>query len=130
MNNQLLVFIIGLAGGVLGGFFGVAGGVIIVPALIFLLGMPTRIAVGTSLGALLPPVGILGALVYYRQSDVAQAVADGGVAMDAVSDPRGEQGIKTVDTTIRVLTRKTEPFGGPVRWVASPFHRPSRAVCR
>lgn len=67
MNQLMLVLIIGLIAGILGGFFGVAGGVIIVPALIFLIGMPTEAAIGTSLGALLPPVGIFGALVYWRE---------------------------------------------------------------
>lgn len=66
MNDLLLVLIIGLIAGILGGFFGVAGGVIIVPALIFLVGMPTKAAIGTSLGALLPPVGVFGAWVYWR----------------------------------------------------------------
>jgi uncharacterized membrane protein YfcA len=67
MHHLLLVLVIGLIAGILGGFFGVAGGVIIVPALIFLIGMPTQAAIGTSLGALLPPVGIFGAWVYWRQ---------------------------------------------------------------
>lgn len=66
MNHLLLVLTIGLTAGILGGFFGVAGGVIIVPALIFLVGMPTEAAIGTSLGALLPPVGVFGAWVYWR----------------------------------------------------------------
>jgi uncharacterized membrane protein YfcA len=66
MGEYLLIVAIGLAAGILAGFFGIAGGVVIVPALIFLVGMPTRCAIGTSLGALLPPVGILGAWVYWR----------------------------------------------------------------
>jgi uncharacterized protein len=48
--NDLVALVIGSAAGILGGFFGIAGGVIIVPALIFLLGMPTKAAIGTSLG--------------------------------------------------------------------------------
>jgi uncharacterized membrane protein YfcA len=66
MGEYLLILTIGVAAGVLAGFFGIAGGVVIVPALIFLAGMPTHTAIGTSLGALLPPVGILGAWVYWR----------------------------------------------------------------
>jgi len=66
----MIVLAIGMAAGVLGGFFGVAGGVLIVPALVLLLGMPQQTAVGTSLAALLPPVGLLGALEYYKHGYV------------------------------------------------------------
>ena len=57
---------IGLVAGVLAGLFGIGGGVIIVPALILIAHMKPQMATGTSLGALLLPVGILGALQYYR----------------------------------------------------------------
>lgn len=70
MGDLLIVFTVGSVAGVLGGFFGIAGGVIIVPALIFVLGMPTKAAVGTSFGALLPPVGIFGAWVYWRDGSL------------------------------------------------------------
>jgi uncharacterized membrane protein YfcA len=59
--------ILGLVAGVLSGLFGIGGGVIIVPALILLAHMKPQMATGTSLGALLLPVGILGAWQYYRQ---------------------------------------------------------------
>jgi uncharacterized membrane protein YfcA len=58
--------LIGLVGGVLSGIFGIGGGLVIVPGLILLLGMTPKQAAGTSLGALLLPVGILGALEYWR----------------------------------------------------------------
>jgi hypothetical protein len=58
--------LIGLAGGVLSGLFGIGGGLVIVPALILLLGMTPKLASGTSLAALLLPVGILGAIEYWR----------------------------------------------------------------
>jgi uncharacterized protein len=58
--------LIGLAGGVLSGLFGIGGGLIIVPGLILLLGMSQKQAAGTSLAALLLPVGILGAIEYWR----------------------------------------------------------------
>ena len=59
--------IIGLIAGVLAGMFGLGGGVIIVPALIFLAHMKPQMATGTSLAALLLPVGALGAWQYHRQ---------------------------------------------------------------
>jgi uncharacterized membrane protein YfcA len=67
---SLMVLVIGLSAGVRGGFFGIAGGVLIVPALVLLLGMSQQSAVGTSLAALLPPVGLLGAIAYYRHGQV------------------------------------------------------------
>jgi uncharacterized protein len=66
----LLFLFVGLGAGVLSGLFGVGGGVLIVPALVFLVGMSSHAAVGTSLGALLLPVGLLGALAYYRSGNL------------------------------------------------------------
>jgi uncharacterized membrane protein YfcA len=67
----MLVFIvIGLAAGVLSGLFGVGGGILIVPALVFFAGFPTKTALGTSLGALLLPVGLLGAYIYYQHGNL------------------------------------------------------------
>jgi len=57
---------IGLAAGVCAGMFGIGGGLIIVPALVFVLGMRELEAIGTSLAALIPPVGLLGAAEYWR----------------------------------------------------------------
>lgn len=61
---------IGLGAGVLSGLFGIGGGVVIVPALIFLAGLSTQSATGTSLGALLLPVGALGAYEYYKTGNL------------------------------------------------------------
>ena len=64
----LIYLAIGLVAGVLSGIFGIGGGVVIVPALILLARLPTLTAAGTSLGALLLPVGALGAWTYYKNS--------------------------------------------------------------
>jgi uncharacterized membrane protein YfcA len=61
---------IGLAAGVLSGMFGIGGGILIVPSLLFLAKFSTKIALGTSLGALLLPVGLLGAYTYYRDGNL------------------------------------------------------------
>lgn len=64
--GQLAIFLlVGLGAGVLSGMFGIGGGVVIVPALV-LLGFQFKEAVGTSLGALLMPVGIFAVIAYYR----------------------------------------------------------------
>jgi uncharacterized membrane protein YfcA len=61
---------IGLVAGVLSGLFGIGGGILIIPSLIFLAKFPTKVALGTSLGALLLPVGLLGAYTYYQHGNV------------------------------------------------------------
>ena len=64
---QIVMFLlIGLAAGVLSGLFGIGGGVVIIPALIFIARMQAQTAMGTSLAALLLPVGALGAWEYWR----------------------------------------------------------------
>lgn len=66
----VLIAAIGLIGGVLSGLFGIGGGLVIVPALILVAGFPIAVAAGTSLAALLLPVGLFGALEYYRAGHV------------------------------------------------------------
>jgi uncharacterized membrane protein YfcA len=60
------LIIVGAAAGVFAGLFGIGGGIVIVPSLILLAGFPLVRATGTSLAAILLPVGILGVLAYYR----------------------------------------------------------------
>jgi hypothetical protein len=68
---MILVFIvIGFLAGILAGVFGVGGGIIIVPALILLARLTPLAAIGTSLTALLLPVGALGVWEYYKKGDV------------------------------------------------------------
>ena len=66
----VLVAVIGLVAGVGSGLFGVGGAVVIVPALVLLVKLPQHTANGTSLVALLLPVGLLGAIEYYRRGQV------------------------------------------------------------
>jgi uncharacterized membrane protein YfcA len=70
-NPPLLMLVgIGALAGALSGLFGIGGGVIIVPALVYFAGFDQHLATGTSLAILLPPVGIGAALEYYRQGRV------------------------------------------------------------
>jgi len=66
ITTILILAIIGLAAGILSGMAGVGGGVIEIPALILLLGMSQFEAQGTSLAMMIPPIGILAAINYYR----------------------------------------------------------------
>ena len=56
----------GVFAGILSGIFGIGGGVVIVPALVFLFRMPQLTATATSLVALLMPVGVLAVWEYHR----------------------------------------------------------------
>jgi uncharacterized protein len=62
--------LLGLAVGMLSGLVGIGGGVVIVPALIYLFDYSIRNAQGTSLGVLILPVGIMGAYIFYKNGDV------------------------------------------------------------
>jgi len=62
----IIYILIGLGAGVLSGLFGIGGGVVIVPALMLVASMSPIAATGTALGALLLPVGALGAWAYYK----------------------------------------------------------------
>jgi len=63
----MLFIAIGLGAGVIAGIFGIGGGIVIGPALILLAKFQPQTATGTSLGALLLPVGALGAWEYWRR---------------------------------------------------------------
>jgi len=70
MPTLILIAAVGLTGGILSGVFGIGGGLVIVPGLILLAGFPLAKAAGTSLAALLLPVGFFGALEYWRAGQV------------------------------------------------------------
>jgi uncharacterized protein len=75
MVKILLFLALGLVSGGLSGLIGIGGGVIIVPALIFLFGFSQHMAQGTTLALLVPPIGILGAWAYYKQGYVDIKIA-------------------------------------------------------
>ncbi len=68
--QSLIVLLIGLGSGVLAGMFGIGGGTVIVPLMMLFVGFSLKQAVGTSLTALLLPVGLLGAIEYYRSGQI------------------------------------------------------------
>ncbi|GAA6620884.1 TSUP family transporter [Scytonema sp. NUACC26] len=71
MSNILIqLLVIGFAAGVAGGMFGIGGGAIMVPAMVLLLGLEQKFATGTSIAAQVLPIGILAALVYYRNGNL------------------------------------------------------------
>jgi uncharacterized membrane protein YfcA len=70
-----IILLVGLLVGVLSGVVGIGGGIMFVPALVWLLGMSQHKAQGTSLGALLAPVGIFAFWEYYRKGNADVRVA-------------------------------------------------------
>jgi len=70
MPQWLVLLIIGICGGVTSGLFGVGGGIVIVPALIYWAGFSVHKATGTSLAVLLPPIGLAATFEYYRNGNV------------------------------------------------------------
>ncbi|MEN8138019.1 MAG: sulfite exporter TauE/SafE family protein [Bacteroidota bacterium] len=65
--SLIWLIIIGLIAGVVSGLVGVGGGIIIVPMLIFILGFSQFDAQGTSIAAMLPPIGITAVIGYYNE---------------------------------------------------------------
>jgi uncharacterized membrane protein YfcA len=64
------VIVMGLIVGVLVGLMGIGGGVVLVPAMVYLLGMDQHMAQGTSLFLQLPPLGLGALMVYWRKKQV------------------------------------------------------------
>jgi uncharacterized protein len=57
---------IGAVTGAVSGMLGIGGGVFVIPAMVYLFGFDQKMATGTSLGMLLPPIGILAFWQYYK----------------------------------------------------------------
>ncbi len=70
MTTLVICLALGLAAGVMSGLVGIGGGVVIVPALVFLLGFTQQKAQGTTLALMVPPIGILAAWTYYKEGFV------------------------------------------------------------
>jgi uncharacterized protein len=97
-----LVAVLGIAAGVISGLFGVGGAIVIVPGLVLLAKLPQHAANGTSLGALLLPVGLLGFLQYYKRGQVNiayAAIIAGGLFFGALLGAKLAQNLS--DTSLR-----------------------------
>ena len=66
----IVLIIIGLLAGFLSGLVGVGGGILMIPLLIMLLGFTQHQAQGTALFVMLPPIGVLAAMNYYKEGFV------------------------------------------------------------
>ncbi|MBU4377106.1 MAG: sulfite exporter TauE/SafE family protein [Candidatus Omnitrophica bacterium] len=68
---QIAAYILaGIIAGVASGFFGIGGGIILVPIMVLIFGLTQHQAQGTTLALMVPPIGILAALKYYHAGNV------------------------------------------------------------
>jgi len=72
---NLSYVLLGILAGIMSGLFGIGGGLIIIPALIYLYGFSQHQAQGTTLAILIPPIGLLAAWVYYKQGYINIPIA-------------------------------------------------------
>lgn len=75
MSQEIGIVLLGIIAGIMSGMFGIGGGVIIVPILTALFGFPLIEAGGTSLAALMMPVGIFAVISYYKEKMINIKVA-------------------------------------------------------
>lgn len=74
-SMSILFILLGLLAGIFSGIVGIGGGIIIVPALVYLFGLSQHLAQGTTLALMVPPIGILAAWTYYKQGYVDLKIA-------------------------------------------------------
>jgi len=73
--NPVVYIILGVVAGICGGMFGIGGGTILIPALVYLFGLTQHQAQGTTLAIMVPPIGLLAALRYYYSGNVKIGMA-------------------------------------------------------
>lgn len=70
LSHLIILIIAGLLAGFAGGIMGVGGGIVMIPALVFIMGMNQHDAQGTALATMLAPIGIFAVINYYRAGHV------------------------------------------------------------
>lgn len=123
----LIILLLGLGVGVLVGLLGIGGGVVLVPAMVYLLAMDQHLAQGTSLFILLPPIGLGALREYWKQGQVdlragilcAVGILVGAYGGSLVAMPLASRHLKGLFGCFLVLSavllwRKTQLEGQPV----------------
>lgn len=68
---MIIAFLLtGFAAGMMGGFLGIGGGVLMIPIMVFGLGFSQKLAQGTSIAAMIPPIGLMAAIAYWKAGNV------------------------------------------------------------
>jgi len=73
--TQVLYVVLGVIAVMASGLIGIGGGIIVVPALIYIFGFSQYAAQGTTLAMMIPPIGLLAAWAYYKQGYVDIPIA-------------------------------------------------------
>lgn len=71
----MLFVMLGMLAGTLSGLFGIGGGIILIPALVFLAGLSQHDAQGTTLAIMLLPIGLMAVIPYYRNGHIHPYIA-------------------------------------------------------
>ena len=66
----LSLLAIGIVTGIMAGMLGIGGALIMIPALVYIMGLSQHMAQGTSLAVMLPPIGIIAAFNYWKAGQV------------------------------------------------------------
>ena len=100
INTIVILLVIGLFAGFLSGLIGIGGGIVIVPALVYLLSMDQKTAQGSTLFMFMFPIGILGVFNYYKAGHVDYKTAGIMAATFIVGAYFGGKTAVTIDTKI------------------------------
>ena len=73
--SHVVYVLLGVVAGIFSGMFGIGGGIILIPALVYIFGLTQHQAQGTTLAILVPPIGLLAALRYYYSGNVKLNIA-------------------------------------------------------
>jgi uncharacterized membrane protein YfcA len=95
--------ILGLTAGAISGLLGIGGAIVIIPALVFIFGFSQKMAQGTTLLLMVPPIGLLAALQYYRGGNIDLKA---GAIIAALFFVGGFFGAKLADLIDPALMRK------------------------
>lgn len=71
----LIYILLGIVAGIFGGFLGIGGGTILIPAMVYIFGLTQHQAQGTTLALMVPPIGLLAAMRYWQSGNVKLAMA-------------------------------------------------------
>ncbi|HAX62205.1 MAG TPA: permease [Elusimicrobia bacterium] len=116
---NIAYLIVGLVAGIMGGLFGLGGGTVLIPVLIYFFKMTQHQAQGTSLAAMIPPIGLLAALKYYQAGHINIKIAAfvafgffvGGFFGAALAQPISDSILKKIFGVFIVLVGLNMFFG-------------------
>ena len=100
ITSILLLLMVGLTAGMLSSMVGIGGGIVVVPALVFLFGLSQKTAQGTSLAMLLPPIGILSVMVYHKAGNIRWDYALILIVTFIIGSYFGAKWVQKLDTII------------------------------